>query len=62
VSSDGGYPDVMEEKRRVLNSRGIEHATEHMLPAEERGDYLDAIWWAEALERVLAGVEKKRRR
>jgi hypothetical protein len=32
-----------------------------MQAAEKRGDYLDAIWWAEALDRVLAGLEKKRR-
>jgi hypothetical protein len=28
MSCDGGYPDFIDEKRRLLNFRGLEHATE----------------------------------
>jgi hypothetical protein len=44
-----------------MHSPGIEYATEQLPDADERGEDGDPIWWADALERVIAGQEKKRR-
>lgn len=34
--------------------RGLEMALDRMREAEEAGDYVAAVWWADALDRVIA--------
>lgn len=43
----------------LMGARGVEYATVKLEQAEERGDYVSAVLWADRLDRVIALEREK---